>query len=197
LASSSGPAAVAKFDAPGPRHHGHIARLKEVAHDKPRPLLERNRAFAATGAHTGLSMMPNQPIFVVTCLDPRVDPAAFLGLGLGDAPVVRNAGGRRTDAVIDDIAFISYLAGTVLGDGPLFEVAVIHHTNYGTGFLANPTFRAAFAARTGLDESALAAEAVINPDETVSADVERLLASPKVWSASRPPATSTTSIPDW
>ena len=39
---------------------------------------------------------------------------------------------------------------------------------------------AAFAARTGLDESALAAEAVINPDETVSADVERLLASPKV-----------------
>ncbi len=26
-------------------------------------LLERNRAFATTGAHTGLSMMPNQPIF--------------------------------------------------------------------------------------------------------------------------------------
>ena len=144
------------------------------------PLLERNRAFATTGAHTGLSMMPNQPIFVVTCLDPRVDPAAFLGVGLGDAPVVRNAGGRITDAVIDDIAFISYLAGTILGDGPLFEVAVIHHTNCGTGFLANPTFRAAFAARTGLDESALAAEAVTNPDETVSADVERLLASPKV-----------------
>ena len=126
---------------PDPSHHGHIASLKEVAHDKPRSLLERNRAFATTGAHTGLSMMPNQPIFVVTCL----------GLGLGDAPVVRNAGGRMTDAVIDDIAFISYLAGTILGDGPLFEVAVIHDTNCGTGFLANPTFRTAFAARTGFE----------------------------------------------
>ena len=105
------------------------------------PLLERNRAFATTGAHTGLSMMPNQPIFVVTCLDPRVDPAAFLGVGLGDAPVVRNAGGRITDAVIDDIAFISYLAGTILGDGPLFEVAVIHHTNCGMEFFTDDVMR--------------------------------------------------------
>ena len=144
------------------------------------PLLERNRAFAATAAYAGLSMLPRQPVFLVTCLDPRLDPAAFLSLELGDAPVVRNAGGRVTEAVIDDIAFISYLVGTMLTDGPLFEVAVIHHTNCGTGFLADPAFRAAFAARTGLDESVLAAEAVIDPDETVAADVARLLASPKV-----------------
>ena len=56
-----------------------------------RPLLERNRAFAATGAQAGLAIMPRQQVFLVTCLDPRVDPAAFLGVGLGDAPVIRNA----------------------------------------------------------------------------------------------------------
>ena len=66
------------------------------------PLLERNRAFATTGAHTGLSIMPNQPIFVVTCLDPRVDPAAFLGLGLGDAPMVRNGGGRMNAGLLPE-----------------------------------------------------------------------------------------------
>jgi len=144
------------------------------------PLLERNRAFAATGAYAGLSIMPNQPVFVVTCLDPRLDPAAFLGLALGDAPVVRNAGGRVTDAVIDDIAFISYTAGLMLAEGTLFEVAVIHHTGCGTGFLADADFRHAFAARTGLDDTVLADEAVTDPEQTVAIDVKRLLASPKV-----------------
>jgi len=144
------------------------------------PLLERNRAFQGTGAYAGLSIMPKQPVFVVTCLDPRVDPAAFLGLGLGDAAVVRNAGGRVTEAVIDDVAFISYTVGLMLTEGPLFEVAVIHHTGCGTGFLADPGFRHDFATRTGLDESVLADEAVIDPGQTVAADVKRLLASPKV-----------------
>lgn len=72
-----------------------------------RPLLEHNRAFAATGAYAGLGIMPREQVFLVTCLDPRVDPAAFLGVELGDAPVIRNAGGRVTEAVINDIAFIS------------------------------------------------------------------------------------------
>ena len=145
-----------------------------------RPLLERNRAFAAAGAYAGLAIMPRQQVFLVTCLDPRVDPAAFLGVQLGDAPVIRNAGGRVTEAVINDIAFISYLARTMIPDGPLFEVAVVHHTGCGTGFLADPAFRSAFAAGTGLDEAALAAEAVIDPAATVRADVKRLRSSPKV-----------------
>jgi len=145
-----------------------------------RPLLDRNRTFAASGAHTGLEIMPRQPVFLVTCLDPRVDPAEFLGVELGDAPVIRNAGGRITEEVINDIAFISYLARMMIPEGPLFEVAVIHHTGCATGFLADAGFRSDFAARTGLDEAELAAKPVIDPEVTVRADVQRLLSSPKV-----------------
>jgi carbonic anhydrase len=145
-----------------------------------RPLLDRNRTFAASGAHTGLEIMPRQPVFLVTCLDPRVDPAEFLGVELGDAPVIRNAGGRVTDDVIDDIAFISYLARMMIPEGSLFEVAVIHHTGCATGFLADAGFRSDFAARTGLDEAELAAKPVIDPEVTVRADVQRLLSSRKV-----------------
>ncbi len=147
---------------------------------KLRPLLERNHAFAASGAHAGLEIMPRVPVFIVTCLDPRVDPAAFLGIELGDAPVVRNAGGRVTEAVIDDIAFISYLTRLMMPDGPLFEVAVVHHTGCGTAFLDDAGFRSAFAAGTGLDEAELAAKAVVDPAATVRSDVARLLSSPKV-----------------
>ena len=68
----------------------------------------------------------------------------------------------------------------MIPDGPLFEVAVVHHTGCGTGFLADASFRSAFAARTGLGAAMLAAEAVVDPAVTVRTNVDRLLSSPKV-----------------
>jgi carbonic anhydrase len=145
------------------------------------PLLERNEQFARTYNPAALGL-PAAQLIVVTCLDHRVDPAIVLGLQLGDAPVIRNAGGRVTQAVIDDIAFLAFLTEQLLrgqvADDRLFEVAVIHHTQCGTGFLADPGFRHQAAATTGLNEAALEASAVADPHSTVRADVERLLTSP-------------------
>jgi carbonic anhydrase len=145
------------------------------------PLLERNEQFARTYTPAVLGP-PAAQLVAVTCLDHRVDPAIVLGLRLGDAPVIRNAGGRVTPAVIDDIAFLAFLAGQLFGDqledGRLFEVAVIHHTQCGTSLLADPGFRHQAAEATGLSEAALEASAVADPHITVKADVERLLTSP-------------------
>lgn len=143
------------------------------------PLLERNRTFAETGVHEGLSPIPRLGVFVVTCIDGRVDPAQVLGLEIGDALVLRNAGGRVTDKVIEEIAFVGHVTETMFGDeAPAFEVAVVHHTGCGTGFLADEDFRRSFAARIGADEGDLAAQAVTDPTATVQADVERLRRSP-------------------
>jgi carbonic anhydrase len=145
------------------------------------PLLERNAQFARTYTLGALGV-PAARMLILTCLDHRVDPAIILGLRLGDAPVIRNAGGRVTRAVIDDIAFLAFLSGRLVGDqnadGKLFEVAVLHHTQCGTGLLADPGFRRQTAAATGLSEAALEASAVIDPRTTVQADVERLLTAP-------------------
>jgi len=145
------------------------------------PLLERNEQFARTYTPVPLGL-PAAQVIVVTCLDHRVDPAIVLGLKLGDAPVIRNAGGRVTQAVIDDLAYLAFLAGQLFGgqlaDDGLFEVAVIHHTQCGTSFLADPGFRRQAAEATGLSEAVLEASAVADPHTTVRADVERLLTSP-------------------
>ena len=145
------------------------------------PLLERNERFARAYAPAPLGP-PAAQVVIVACLDHRVDPAIVLGLQLGDAPVIRNAGGRVTHAVIGDGADLAYLAeplvgGQLAGDR-LFEVAVVHHTQCGTGFLADPAFRQQAAEATGLPETSLAAAAVTDPHTTVKADVEHLLASP-------------------
>jgi carbonic anhydrase len=145
------------------------------------PLLERNEQFTRTYTPAPLGP-PAAQMLIVACLDHRVDPAIVLGLQLGDAPVIRNAGGRVTQAVIEDIAFLAYLAEQLFGDqgrvDRLFEVAVVHHTQCGTSFLADPSFRHQAAEATGMPEAALEASAVADPHTTVKADVERLLTSP-------------------
>jgi carbonic anhydrase len=136
--------------------------------------LERNRTFAAAGGHEGAVVFPNLRLFVITCLDPRVDPAHFLGLDLSDAIVVRNVGGRVTPEVINDVAFIGQLAENLLPDGPLFEVAVIHHTQCGTAALADDSFRRRYARRIGAEEADLREHAILDPAATATSDVERL-----------------------
>src|SRR5437667_1558149 len=142
--------------------------------------LRRNRAFAAAGGHEGAVVFPNLRLFVITCLDPRVDPAHVLGLGLSDAIVVRNVGGRVTQEVINDVAFIGQMAESALPDGPLFEVAVIHHTQCGTGALADDAFRGRYADRIGVEEATLRERAVLDPAATVTSDVERLRSAPAI-----------------
>ena len=136
--------------------------------------LARNRGFAAAGGHEGAVVFPKLRLFVITCLDPRVDPAHVLGLALSDAMIVRNAGGLVTPEVIKDVAFIGQLVENLLPDGPLFEVAVIHHTQCGTGALADDAFRSHYAERIGADESTLRGHAILDPAATVKRDVERL-----------------------
>jgi carbonic anhydrase len=147
------------------------------------PLLERNERFAATYTPAQLGP-PTEQVLIVSCLDHRVDPAIVLGLRLGDAPVIRNVGGRVTQAVIDDIAFLAFLAEQLFGgqdaDDRLFEVAVVHHTQCGTSLLADPSFRHQAAEATGQPEAALEASAVTDPHTSVKADVERLLTSPRL-----------------
>ena len=142
------------------------------------PFLDRNRHFATTGVHDGLTPMPNHQVFVITCMDGRVDPAHILGVELGDALVYRNAGGRVTDDAVREVAFVGAVTEMMLGDeAPTFEVAVIHHTNCGTGLLADDNFNRSFSRRIGAGGDELRAEAVVDPRATVAADVERLRSS--------------------
>jgi carbonic anhydrase len=147
------------------------------------PLLDRNRAFAATDLRLNVPALPFVPflsLFIVTCIDCRVDPAQILGVGMGEALVERNIGGRVTPAVIRDIAYAGYLVESKAPQGPWFEVAIIHHTDCGSTLLADDELRHGFAQRIGVDERALADTPVLDPHRTVRTDVERVLWAPEI-----------------
>ena len=158
------------------------------------PLLDRNRAFASDpGARQGmprLPFIPNLNLYIVTCIDCRVDPAQILGVKLGEALVQRNIGGRITPAVITDIAYAGYLVDTKAPEGPYFEVAIIHHTDCGSTLLADDELRHGFAQRIGTDERTLADTPVLDPARTVPTDVERVLWAEESRRMSTSPGTS-------
>ncbi|MGD1065754.1 MAG: carbonic anhydrase [Vulcanimicrobiaceae bacterium] len=146
-------------------------------------LLERNDAFARSERWRKTPRLPFLPfkgLYVVTCIDPRTDPAEFLGLAFAEAIVARTVGGRVTDAVIRDLSYIGYLVETIAPEGPYFEVAVIHHTGCGSRLLEQPELRHGFAEHSGYDEATLARLPATVPAQTVSADVELILAAPQI-----------------
>lgn len=150
------------------------------------PLIERNARLAADYTPVPLAP-PTSGALIISCLDHRLPPELVLGLRSGEAPVIRNAGGRVTPAVIQDIAFLAFLAERLVGETggetsgeDLFEVAVIHHTECGTGFLGDATFRRQAARATGVSEDDFAASVVLDPAETVRDDVRRLLEAPEI-----------------
>jgi carbonic anhydrase len=142
-------------------------------------LLERNAHFATTTEWKEASFIARNAVYVVSCLDPRVDPSEFLELRLGDATMVRNVGGRISKPVLDDLAYIGYLQKSVVPGGPTFEVVIVHHNQCGSPFLADPEFRNGFAALMGIDDQTVLREkAVVHPELTVRIDVEKVLADP-------------------
>src|ERR1700742_2496921 len=86
-------------------------------------LLSANQSYAAARARVA-DARPGRRLAVVTCMDARIDVFAALGLHLGDAHVIRNAGGRVTDDVLRSLALSTHVLG-------VDTVAVMQHTKCG------------------------------------------------------------------
>ena len=93
-----------------------------------------NAEFAEGFREGDLPMPPKRRFAVVTCMDARLDPARFCGLDIGDAHVVRNAGGVASDDALRSLVISHHLLGTQ-------EAIVIGHTDCGMLTFQNDDLR--------------------------------------------------------
>lgn len=135
-------------------------------------LLARNEAFAARFDRADLPALGSTGTVIVTCMDARADPSHYLGLDLGEALVLRGAGGRVTDRMLEQLAIIRALGG----DEEPRAVLVVHHTNCGTARLTEPAIQDRLA-RAGVDPERVARMAVVDPAATAATDVARIQAA--------------------
>ncbi|EWM18695.1 carbonate dehydratase [Kutzneria sp. 744] len=95
-------------------------------------LVDGNRRFAETDFRPDLTMRPSLATIVISCFDPRVDPAVVLGVGQGEIGVLRNIAGRVTPRTIEELVMLREIGRSVgPGIGPGWEIVVLQHTQCG------------------------------------------------------------------
>ncbi len=76
-------------------------------------VLEANQKYAERFSQAGLPGRPTRlRLAVVTCMDCRLNVSKLLGLELGDAHIIRNAGGIVTEDVLRSLIISCHIAGT-------------------------------------------------------------------------------------
>lgn len=147
-------------------------------------LTERNAQFAARHFSQGLSLMPTLRTIVLGCVDPRVDPAHVLGLGNGEAAVLRNVGGRVVPSALQAMAMLGALAPVDgSGQGAGWDLVLLHHTDCGITRLDDQV--AILAAYFGVNADEVAAKELHDPRASVEVDVTALRANPRLPGAFR------------
>src|SRR5215210_2221522 len=133
-------------------------------------LLRNAEAYAERFDKGDLPLPPARKVAVVACMDARLNPYGLLGLGEGDAHVIRNAGGVITDDEIRSLAISQRLLGTE-------EIVLIHHTDCGMLTFTDDEFKRAVQDDVGIKPE-WAAESFTDLDEDVRQSIARIEASP-------------------
>ena len=134
-------------------------------------LITNNAAYAAQFSGP-LPLPPSKHVAVLACMDARLDVYRVLGLGEGEAHVIRNAGGVVTEDEIRSLAISQRLLGTK-------EIILIHHTDCGMLTFTDDAFKRSIQDETGIKPE-WAAESFADLDEDVRQSVARIKASPFV-----------------
>ena len=135
-------------------------------------LLRNAERYAETFDRGELPMPPAKRVAILACMDARVNPYGLLGLGEGDAHVIRNAGGVVTDDAIRSLAISQRLLGTE-------EIVLIHHTDCGMLSFKDDDFRRQVEQETGV-KPPWAAEAFDDLEQDVRQSIARIKTSPFV-----------------
>jgi carbonic anhydrase len=136
-------------------------------------LAQGNAGFSTHRFASDLRIIPSLKVFIIGCVDPRVDPAQVLGLELGEAAILRNIGGRVTASVLDELVLLRKLTQAAGGDFDQgWNFVVLQHTD--CGILRMQGEHERLANFFGVDQESLDAKSVADPYAAVHLDVNAL-----------------------
>ena len=106
-------------------------------------LIDGNARYASDFDAHELQVRPTRRMAIVTCMDSRMDIFPLLGLGPGEAHVIRNAGGVITDDVIRSLCLSQRYLGTR-------EIVLVHHTDCGLQLVTEDGLKSELEAELGI-----------------------------------------------
>ena len=133
-------------------------------------LLRNAETFAESFDKGELAMPPARKVAIVACMDARISPFALFGLEVGDAHVIRNAGGVITEDEIRSLAISQRKLGTE-------EIILVHHTDCGMLTFTDDEFRQQIQEETGIKPQ-WPAESFTDLEEDLRQSMLRIKTSP-------------------
>ncbi len=134
-------------------------------------VLAANEAYSHGFRLEGLEAVAAKGLAVLTCMDSRIEPLTMLGLGPGDAKILRNAGARVTDDVLRTLVLATFLLG-------VDRAMIVAHTRCRMATGEEEDVHDAIAAAGGPDTRSLAFLVASDQEETVRTDVQRVQSWP-------------------
>jgi carbonic anhydrase len=133
-------------------------------------VLNRNVVFTDSFNKGEPALPPALRLAVLACMDARLHIGKILGLEIGDAHILRNAGGAVTEDAIRSLAISQRLLGTR-------EIMLIHHTDCGMLTFRDDAIKAQIEQEIGIRPS-FALEAFTDLEADVRQSVARIKSNP-------------------
>jgi carbonic anhydrase len=129
-----------------------------------------NKKYAERFKDGDLPLPPAKKIAILSCMDARLSLKDILGLNLGDAHVIRNAGGIATDDAIRSLIISHELLGTK-------EFIVINHTDCGMLTFKDEELQKKISEKFSTDASAIKFHAFIELEQNVKDQIIKIQSS--------------------
>lgn len=136
-------------------------------------LLAANQTYAAVTGESHFDGIARAGVAMVTCMDSRIEPLKMIGLQLGDAKILRNPGGRVTDATL--VALV--LSVSLLN---VDRIMLIQHTRCAMASASESEMHAKLSAFSNSDTTWLTLGTITDQEKTLRADVNRVISHPLI-----------------
>ena len=130
-------------------------------------LLKANEEFSAGFKSTGLSGQARQGLAIVTCMDSRIAPLSIVGMNVGDAKILRNAGARVTEDVLRTLVLATHLLG-------VNRVLIMPHTDCRMASAEEHEMHQQIMEKSGIDTRSVEIRTVRDQKAALFKDITRV-----------------------
>ena len=131
----------------------------------------QNEEYAKSFKHGDLPLPPSKKIAVLACMDARLNVNDLLGLGIGEAHIIRNAGGIATEDAIRSLIISHELLGTE-------EFFVINHTDCDMLIFSDQVLQKKISEKYNSDASGIIFHSFDDLEENVKKQVAKIRNTP-------------------
>jgi carbonic anhydrase len=136
-------------------------------------LLEANRQYADHFPHPGFDGIAHRGVLMVTCMDSRIDPLDVIGLGHGDAKILRSPGGQVSDTMLKGAIMSVHLLN-------VDRILIMPHTKCAMASSTEKDIHQVLSERVGMDTSWVTFGASHDQIERLHADVAKVRSHPLI-----------------